>query len=57
MSVTKGVGIPVKLLHEAEGHIVTVRIPEKHRFSRENSCLCWALADNALSFPPARRSS
>lgn len=25
MSVTKGVGIPVKLLHEAEGHIVTVR--------------------------------
>ena len=29
MSVTKGVGIPVKLLHEAEGHIVTVRIPVK----------------------------
>ena len=24
MSVSKGVGIPVKLLHEAEGHIVTV---------------------------------
>ena len=23
-SVSKGVGIPVKLLHEAEGHIVTV---------------------------------
>ena len=26
MSVSKGVGIPVKLLHEAAGHIVTVRI-------------------------------
>ena len=24
MSVSKGIGIPVKLLHEAEGHIVTV---------------------------------
>ena len=25
MSSAKGVGIPVKLMHEAEGHVVTVR--------------------------------
>ena len=25
MSSSKGVGIPVKLLHEAEGHVITVR--------------------------------
>lgn len=29
-SVSKGVGIPVKLLHEAEGHIVTVNLVRKY---------------------------
>jgi hypothetical protein len=31
----KGVGVPVKLLHESEGHIVTVRVMTMmHRVTR-----------------------
>merc|ERR1739847_193429 len=32
MSVSKGVGIPVKLLHEAEGHIVTIELKTGETF-------------------------
>merc|ERR1712032_605315 len=32
MSVSKGVGIPVKLLHEAEGHIVTIELKTGESF-------------------------
>lgn len=37
MSSAKGVGIPIKLMHEAEGHVVTV-IPLKQPYSSPNSC-------------------
>jgi hypothetical protein len=30
----KGIGIPVKLLHEAEGHTVTVRAPAQSRVAK-----------------------
>ena len=35
----KGIGIPVKLLHEAEGHIVSVRTLDSdlHRTRREGA--------------------
>ena len=29
----KGVGVPVKLMHESEGHVVTVRNREERRLS------------------------
>merc|ERR1712070_133196 len=43
MSVSKGVGIPVKLLHEAEGHIVTVELKtgETFRGTLKNSEDNW----------------
>ena len=50
MSSSKGVGIPVKLLHEAEGHVITVCIlftllmlgglPLAHRLSEAVVALC-----------------
>ena len=35
MSVSKGVGIPVKLLHEAEGHVVTIELKTGETFRGE----------------------
>jgi hypothetical protein len=39
----KGIGVPVKLLHEAEGHIVTVRLRgtgEKNKKQKKQSKRC-----------------
>lgn len=28
MTSAKGIGIPIKLMHEAEGHVITVSLPD-----------------------------
>ena len=35
MASAKGVGIPVKLLHEAEGHVVTVELKSGENYRGE----------------------
>ena len=50
----KGIGIPVKLLHEAEGHTVTVRTPED--IPRVSSRPAPDVVPRAARFPARRRS-
>ena len=49
MSVSKGVGIPVKLLHEAEGHIVTVSEPTNETKRKRERVRCHSFGEKSAS--------
>lgn len=55
MSSAKGVGIPVKLLHEAEGHVLTVSIVSSTANLQANQQLSSAYIPCRLSSSPEKR--
>lgn len=60
MTSAKGVGLPIKLLHESEGHIVTVRVPvasSGHRCIRSVDWLClWLVIRRRWHATPGART-